>query len=117
MFESVDALKSFAIDTLQTKLTGIKCSLGPIFDEMEKLTTGNETAWCNNVGVVYGQMKTKACVDLFKNYEYTNRSLLVIAIFSIFIGFLSIGLNRRINRESNIHDTKAHDFGVEMGFK
>jgi hypothetical protein len=103
-------LETFAIYTLQGNLTDIKCSLNPVFEQADILLYGNSTAWCNQVGVLYGDMKTKGCVDLFKNFEYTNRSLLVIAIFSMFIGFLSVALGRRINRKFNLFAQKAHEF-------
>lgn len=115
MVAALTDLKDFSMNHLQANLTAIKCNLSPVFEEMRSLVQNNDTAWCNEVGVIYGKLKAKGCDDLFTNYEYTNRSLLVIAIFSLFIGFLSVGMARRIDRELNIHDKKQHDFGVEMG--
>lgn len=112
IFTAYDELESFASDVLQQNLTFIKCSLDPVFEQMDVLLYDNSTAWCNTVGIVYGKMKKKGCEDLFTNFEYTNRSLLVIAIFELFIGFLAVCLGRRIDRRFNIFDQKSHDFGV-----
>jgi len=104
-----ERLRDFAINDLQGELTNIKCGLNPVFENANTLL--NETAYCNEVGQIYGDMKEKSCVDLFKNFEYTNRSLLVVAIFSMFIGICSVALGRRINRQINLFNKKAWNFG------
>jgi len=104
-----ERLRDFAINDLQGELTNIKCGLNPVFENANILL--NETAYCNEVGQIYGDMKEKSCVDLFKNFEYTNRSLLVVAIFSMFIGICSVALGRRINRQINLFNKKAWNFG------
>merc|ERR1719397_1438161 len=108
-----EVLRDFAINDLQANLTDIKCGLNPVFENANILL--NETAYCNEVGQIYGDMKDKSCIDLFNNFEYTNRSLLVVAIFSTFIGFLSVALGRRINRQFNLFNKKAWNFGEFQG--
>jgi len=118
MFKDIRALELFSIYTLQANLTAIKCSLDPIFNQADILLYGNETAWCNQVGQMYGNMKEKGCQDLFLNFEYTNRSLLVVAIFSMFIGILAVTLGRRIDRQFNLFAAKTFNFGnqnLELG--
>eukprot|EP00494_Astrolonche_serrata_P029690 UN29957 len=107
--QAFDDLETFSIDVLQNKLGVLDCSLDPIFEKFDELLYGNDTAWCSPVGVVYGKMKAKTCDDLFTNFEYVNRSILVIAIFSMIIGFLAVALCRRIDR--------IQELGKEAEFK
>lgn len=108
-----DVLDDYATNTLQIQISNLKCSLNPVFEQSNILLYGNQTAWCNEVGQLYGQMKQKSCRDLFTNFEYTNRSLLVIAIFSTFIGFLSVALGRRIDRQFDLFGKKDWNFNSQ----
>jgi len=111
LIQQMDELKNYSINVIQKDLASIKCSLAPLWQEMDKLLFSDDTAFCNQVGQQYGEMKTLSCEKLFRNFEHTNRSLLIIAIFSTFIGFLSVALGRRIHKRFNIFEQKTHDFG------